>query len=965
MSRDPNDIPEVFRRAMRDVGWDYGGGNDDDDNGRSSFPPRSDRPRSAGSNRTLWIIVIIFLLLISFNWIVNTYTNWTWFQAMNYDDVWLKQFAYKIILFVIGFLVALIFIWLNWTIARKRALRTTNPLQPQILKLPWARWIIALLAIFLSFGFGTGVSSQWETAIQFLYRTNFGTADPLFGLDVSFYLFNLPLFEFIQGWISSLLFVTLIGAAAIYAGNNLVDLQKGQWRPQNIPLIRRHLVVLITLLLLTWAAGYWLDIYQLVYSQRGTVFGASYTDVNATLWALRLQMIFLTLTAVAVFINYFRFNIRLVLITGGLWLAATLLVAGLYPGLLQRYAVEPNELEREGPYIANNIEFTRLAFDLEDVDSQPFGDIAILDQELLGDEKAEAILRNIRLWDYRPLQDTYEQLQALRPYYQFGEVDIDRYTIEGQTRQVMLAVRELNKANLNNPTWVNRNLEFTHGYGLVMNPVDQITSEGQPEFYIQDLPPQSVVEEIEITQPEVYFGELMDDEVFVSPTRPSFSYPSGNENIETVYTGTGGVQLNNFLKRLAFALRLADANVILSDEIDNDTRVLLYRQIRERVSQVAPFLALDSDPYIVVTDDGRLMWILDAYTFSNKFPYATPTENGFNYIRNAAKITIDAYHGNINFYIADQEDPIIKTYNTAFPGLFQPLNDMPEDLLVHLRYPEGMFRIQTQQYLTYHMTDERVFYNREDVWQIPQEIFEGDQQAMEPYYVTMPLPGEVEAEYLLIQPVTPIGKSNMIAWIAARNDVPNYGELVVYDLPKQELIYGPLQIEARIDQDPEISGQFSLWDQQGSSIIRGNLLVIPVGESFLYVEPVYLLSDIGALPELKRIIVATDTRIAMAETLDDALLDLLQETPGELPEIEIEVEGEDSGGETAVTEPIPTRAPSPVDATVQQLVESANAHYEAAETAQRTGDWATYGAELDALQLDLERLMELVEENNN
>ncbi len=960
MSRDPNDIPEVFRRAMRDAGWDYGGGGDHDDEGRSPFPPRPDRPQSAGSNRTLWIIVAIFLLLISFNWIIATYTNWTWFRAMSYDDVWLKQFAYKIVLFVIGFLVALIFIWINWALARKRALRTTNPLQPQILKLPWARWIIAVVAIFLAFGFGTGVSSQWETALQFLYRTNFGTLDPLFGMDVSFYLFSLPLYEFVQGWVSSLLFVTLAGAAALYAGNNLVDLQKGQWRPQNVPLIRRHVVVLLTLLLLTWASGYLLDIYQLVYSQRGTVFGAGYTDINATQWALILQLVFLVVTAVAVFINFFRFNVRIVLIAGGLWLAATLLVAGLYPGLLQRYAVEPNELEREGPYIADNIEFTRLAFGLEDVTTQPFGEIAVLDQTILGDEKAEAILRNIRLWDYRPLQDTYTQLQALRPYYQFGEIDIDRYTVDGETRQVMLGVRELNKDALENRSWVNLKLEFTHGYGLVMNPVDKITTEGQPEFYIQDLPPQSVVEEIQITQPEVYYGELMSDEVYVSPTRPSFSYPSGGENIETVYTGEGGVPLNSFFKRLAFALRLADANIILSDEIDNDSRVLMYREIRNRVSQIAPFLALDSDPYVVVTDSGELIWILDAYTISNKFPYATPTENGFNYIRNAVKITIDAYDGTVRFYIADEDDPIIRTYDAAFPGLFQPLNAMPEDLLTHLRYPEGMFVIQTQQYLTYHMTDERVFYNREDIWQIPQEIFDGSEQAMEPYYVTMPLPGEVTEEYLLIQPVTPIGKSNMIAWIAARNDVPNYGELVVYDLPKQELIFGPLQVEARIDQDPEISGQFSLWDQRGSRVIRGNLLVIPVGESFLYVEPVYLLSDTSALPELKRVIVATDTRIAMAETLNAALLDLLQETPGELPEVEVEAGGDE--GETAVTEPVPTRVPLPADASLEALIESANAHYEAAEAAQRAGDWATYGTELDALQLDLERLMELVGE---
>jgi uncharacterized protein len=498
-----------------------------------------------------------------------------------------------------------------------------------------------------------------------------------------------------------------------------------------------------------------------------------------------------------------------------------------------------------------------------------------------------------------------------------------------------------------------------------MNPVDQFTTEGQPEFFIQDLPPQSIVEEIQITQPEVYFGELMADEVFVSSTRPSFSYPSGAENVKTVYTGSGGVALDSFLKRTAFALRLTDANVILSDEIDDDTRVLLYRQIRSRVAKIAPFLSLDGDPYIVITDDGKLIWILDAYTLSNKFPYATPTESGLNYIRNAVKITIDAYNGTVNFYLVDEADPIIQTYNAAFPGLFQPLNEMPADLLTHLRYPESLFRIQAQQYLTYHMTNERVFYNREDLWQFPQETYDGNEQVMEPYYVNMPLPGEFETEYLLIQPVTPVGKSNMIAWIAARNDVPNYGELVVYELPKQELVFGPLQIEARIDQDPEISAQFSLWDQGGSRVIRGNLLVIPVGESFLYVEPVYLLSDTSALPELKRVIVATDTRIAMAVTLDAALADLLQAEPGQVVDVDVDAAVESGEeGETAVPTPSPTRIPLPTDASIEQLIESANNHYQAAEAAQRAGDWAAYGAELDALQQDLERLMELVEQNN-
>jgi hypothetical protein len=681
------------------------------------------------------------------------------------------------------------------------------------------------------------------------------------------------------------------------------------------------------------------------------VFGASYTDVNASLWALRAQLLFMGLTALAVFYNYFRFSVRPILITGALWLAATLILGGLYPSLLQRYAVEPNEIERERPYIDYNIDFTRLAFDLEDIDVRPFDQVSDLSEQDL--QLNEDVVNNVRLWDYRPLQRTYEQLQALRPYYQFSEIDIDRYEIDGEVRQVMLAGRELDKANLPAPSWVNRNLEFTHGYGVVMNPVDSITPDGQPEFFIQDLPPQSVVD-IEVEQPEIYYGELTNDAVFVSSGREEFSYPSGNENVYTSYAGSGGVGLESFLKRLAFAIRLGDANVLLSDEIDSGTRVQFHRQIMERVQQITPFLALDRDPYMVVTDDGRLLWIVDAYTTSRYYPYSTPTGSGLNYIRNSVKAVVDAYNGTVNYYIADPDDPIIQAYDSAFPGLFHRLEEFPENMITHIRYPQDLFDIQAEKYLAYHMTDTRVFYNKEDLWAIPMEIFDGAEQTMEPYYVYLRLREEQDPEYLLIQPFTPAGKQNMISWMAARNDPGHYGELIVYELPKQELVFGPLQVEGRIDQEPDISQQFSLWDQRGSRVIRGNLLVIPIQDSFVYVEPIYLLSDTSALPELKRVIVASDTRIAMSETLGEALVALLQLDPQDVEAIEegetVELDGE--------PQPTPS-APLPSDATVDELIQSANDHFAAAEAAQRDGDWATYGAEIKALSDDLRRLQEL------
>jgi uncharacterized membrane protein (UPF0182 family) len=955
MSREDFDIPEVFRRAMEEAGW-RGEGNDgegDGDNGGGG--PHRPQGSPVKFNRSIWIIGLLFILLLSFNWVVNVYTDWLWFTELSYDEVWLKQWAVRLTVFVVAIVIAAAVLLGNWLIARRRAIRNTSPFHPQFLTPSGVGWLIAGVAIFLAFTFASGAASQWEELLLFLNRIPFAIDDPIFNRDVGFYIFELPVYEFLQGWLLSLTFLALLGILPIYAINQLPDIQRGRWRPQESVDLRRHVALLAGLFLALWSIGYLFDIFGLLYSPRGVVFGASYTDMNASLWALRAQFLFMALTSLAVFYNIFRFSFRPVLITGGLWLAATFLLGGLYPGLLQRYAVEPNEMERERPFIDHNINFTRQAFDLDSIEVRPWDSVTDLSEQDL--ELNEDVVRNVRLWDYRPLQRTYEQLQALRPYYQFSLIDIDRYEIDGEVRQVMLAGRELNKANLPAPSWVNRNLEFTHGYGIVMNPVDSITSDGQPEFFIQDLPPQSNID-LEVERPEIYYGELTTDAVFVSSGREEFSYPSGSENVYTSYEGDGGVPLDSFLKRVAFAIRLGDANVLLSDEIDSGTRVQFHRSIQDRVRQIAPFLAMDSDPYIVALDD-RLVWIQDTYTISDNYPYSTPAPSGVNYIRNAVKVVVNAYDGQVDFYVADDDDPIIQAYDKALPGLFQPFSEFPPELISHIRYPQDLFDIQGEQFLAYHMTDNRVFYNKEDLWAIPMEIFDGNEQTMEPYYVYLRLREEVDPEYLLIQPFTPAGKQNMIAWMAARNDPEHYGELIVYELPKQELVFGPLQVEGRIDQEPEISQQFSLWDQRGSRVIRGNLLVIPLSDSFVFVEPIYLLSDTSALPELKRVIVATDTRIAMRETLGEALLALLvadrleDEALAEQADREAAAEIED---EAAVPTP---SAPLPIDATIEELVRSANTHFEAAEDAQKDGDWATYGQELQALNSDLQRLMEL------
>ncbi|MEM7114036.1 MAG: UPF0182 family protein [Chloroflexota bacterium] len=977
MSNNRDDIPEVFRRAMEEAGWD----RDEDGNGSGEPPPLQNPLNNPRFYRLLVLIGLLLVLLLSFSWIVNTYTEWLWFNSVDYANVWIRQWVAWGITFLIAFAIAAGTLLINFHVARRRAIKDTSPIQNQLLDYRWVPWLLTAAALFLGFLFASTAGSNWLEFLRHTYRSPFGTSDPIFNLDVSFYLFSLPIYNFIRGWVLSLLFVTILGVLPIYAINNLADIQTGQWQPQKSDMIRRHIAFLGVIFLLFWAAGYIVDLLGLVFSPRGVVFGAGYTDLFASRWGLIAQFIFMVLAALSLFLVIFRVNFRPLLISAGLWFAATILISGLYPGILQRYIVEPNEIERETPYIAHNIEFTRLAFGLDKIKTQPFTTEGSLNDQNLA--LSQEVLDTIRLWDYRPLESTYEQLQALRPYYEFSGIDIDRYEIDGETRQVMLAARELDKSKLAAPSWVNLNLEFTHGYGIVMNPVDRFTPDGQPEFFIKDLPPNSEVE-FEVERPEIYYGERTNDVVYVGSAREEFSYPSGNDNVYTRYGGVGGVLLDSFFKRAAFALRFSDANVLLSDEVDSDTRVMLHRQIQTRVSHIAPFLFLDGDPYLVVAN-GRLVWMLDAYTISGSFPYSAPTVRGFNYIRNASKITVDAYDGNVNFYFADTEDPLIQAYSQAFPGMFQPLSAMPQELFDHIRYPEDLFRVQTTQYLTYHMQDVRVFYNKEDLWELPTEIISSSEQNLEPYYVILPLPGETESEYLLIQPYTPAEKNNMVAWLAARNDGENYGELIAYELPKQELIFGPIQIEGRIDQEPEISQQFSLWDQRGSQVIRGNLLVVPFEDSFLYVEPVYLLSETSALPELKRVIVANNSEVAMEETLEQALVSLIQGDAdeviaGEAAQAAAEERAAAQAAQTAVSETTSEETAAEetsegsatitipegsitgsdeLDILVENLISSANDHFLAAEQAQRDGDWAKYGEELQALQEDLQLLTQL------
>lgn len=969
MKQDDFDIPEVFRRAMEEAGWlteqEEGGGR------RPPRPPIPQPARSPRFNRLLLLVILALLLIFSLGSVASFYTDFLWFGHLGYQAMFVKRFTVSLTVFAVAFILAAALLLGNWLIARRRAMRDPAG-NPQFLSFGAARLIILGAGLFLSFLFASAAAGQWEELLLLLNATPFDMPDPIFGRDVAFYIFNLPVYQFFHGWLLTILLIALLGLLPIYAAPNLASMKRGNWRPFRSDGFRRHFALLAGLLLLIWAAGYPLDMFQLLFSSRGVAYGASYTDITAGLWALRLQFVFMILTALAVFYIAIRPSPRPALITGGLWLAATFIIGGLLPGILQRYVVEPNELTLETPYIESNIEFTRRAFNLEQIAIEDFGRVQDLEpQDLLDNED---VLRNIRLWDWRPLQQTYRQLQGLRPYYEFNDVDIDRYEIDGQQRQVMLGTRELDKSKLPAPSWVNRNLEFTHGYGIVMNPVNEVTSDGQPSFFIQDFPPQSRVS-IEVTRPEIYFGELTNDTVYVGSSRQEFSYPSGDRNVYTNYRGTGGVLLDSFLKRLAFAVRQSDPNVLLNDDIISTTRIQFRRQIQDRIRELTPFLLLDADPYLVVNDEGRLIWLQDAYTVSDHFPYSTPVSiairssatqaeavpggggsvRSINYIRNSVKVAVDAYNGTVTYYMSDETDPIIASYARAFPGVFRSMDDMPADLKAHVRYPEDLFQAQAQQYLTYHMTDVRVFYNKEDLWQVPTEIVSTEEQPIEPYYVILPLPGSAEPEYLQILPFSPATKNNMIAWMAARNDPEHYGELIVYELPKQELVFGPIQVEGRIDQEPTISEQFTLWDQRGSNVIRGNLLVLPINQSFLYIEPVYLLSETSALPELKRIVTASNSAVAMDETLGGSLLALARGSAA--PVVESDTPPPEDAPPESVT------APPANPATLDELVAAANFHLQAAEEAQQQGDWALYGRELEELRLVLAQLADLTSQN--
>ncbi|MFH1826024.1 MAG: UPF0182 family protein [bacterium] len=849
------------------------------------------------------IIGLAFLAWMLIQSLISVYPNFLWFKELGFASVfWTNLWAKALTGLVFGLLFFVI-ASANIIIARKlagSARPAERPQGPDIRKMIMdllgesgsnkddqgfvnvtpksgtgkgtnVLWGIGILVF--SFFMGMSAVTQWQVFLKALNAVAFGVKDPVFAKDISFYLFNFPLLRFAQGFVFSALLLSFFAIGWIYFSSGAVSFMRGgNLKASFTKGVKAHLAGLLAIMALVFAWGMWLGELEILYSARGVVFGAGYTDVNAQLLAYNLQIFVLVILAGIFLINIFQKDYRLPVAALGAYFVIAIVVGGLYPAFVQNIQVKPNEISMEAPYIEHGIKFTRLAYGLDNIEEKEFA----ADENLtLRDLKRNnSTISNIRLWDPRPLIKTYRQLQGIRLYYDFSDVDVDRYMIDGRYQQVMLSPRELKSEKLpaQAQTWINQHLKFTHGYGACLSPVNEQTPEGLPNLIVKDIPPVTKTN-LKIDRPEIYYGEETDDYVIVNTAEQEFDYPKGDKNVYATYQGTGGIKLGSFFRKLAFAIKFSDLKMMLTNYISPDSRVMFDRNIRTRVRKIAPFLSYDRDPYLVITD-GRMFWIQDAYTTSDLFPYSEPTGGGFqkfNYIRNSVKVVIDAYNGKVDFYLVDEADPIAKTYRKIYPQLFRPLAEMPEEIKAHLRYPYDMFVVQAQKYATFHMQDPEVFYNREDLWHLPKEIYGGSEQDMEAYYIIMKLPEEKREEFLLMFPFTPNNKDNMIAWLAGRSDQPNYGKLIVYKFSKDKLVYGPMQIEARIDQQTEISQQFTLWGQVGSSVIRGNLLAIPIEQSILYIEPIYLEASSGELPELKRVIAAYGKNVAMAETLDGAL----------------------------------------------------------------------------------------------
>ncbi len=945
-----------------------------------------------------FIIIGVGIIVVLLLWSgISIYPDYLWFENLGFSPVFWTMLLSK---FGFGSLIWLLLILL--ISANLYAAKRLNPGEGRGLVLKAADGYVSQLGLssrglnslliafilFLSFIVASKGSYQWDMVLRYLNQQPFGTTDPIFNKDIGFYLFSLPFYVYVRNGLLVLIVLAGLVTVGWYLKNGALqvegDFGQAEGPPTSLPKItiaakaRKHLIFLggIIVLLLAW--GYHLKVYGLLYSTQGPAFGASYTDVHIKILAYRLLIIVSLGFALVLFYNAFKFKTKLIWLSGGTWIGAVLVFTILLPTVVQKLVVKPNELAKESPYIAYNIDHTRKAYNLNWIKEVNFEVRDTLSAEDI--QRHDVTIQNIRIWDERPLLQTYRQIQTIRLYYDFNNVDVDRYLINNQYRQIMLAAREMvvNQLPSQANTWVNRHLIYTHGYGLALSPVNEVTREGLPRLFVKDVPP-AFEPDLKVERPEIYYGEKTEEYVLVKTRTEEFDYPKGDKNVYTIYQGTGGVPINSFFRRLLFAIEFFDPQILFTGYLSPESRIMYNRRIGVRSRLIAPFLDYDSDPYLAVSG-GRLYWIQDAYTTSDMYPYSTRSSGRLgnkevNYIRNSVKITIDAYNGHVAFYMIDEKDPIVKTYSTIFPDLFRPFSEMPVDLKKHIRYPKDLFKIQGDTYTKYHMKDVQVFYNLEDLWQIPDEMYGDSRQEMEPYYIIIKLPEQDKEEFLLMLPFTPSKKDNMIGWLAARCDLPGYGNLLVYKLPKEKLVYGPMQIEARVDQQTEISRELSLWGQRGSRVIRGNLLAIPLSDTFIYVEPVYLEATqeesataltgqpqpggfgksrrrggppgvsqgarAASIPELKRVIVAFGNRLVMEENLDKALSAVL-------------------GGEILPKQLVSPSMPQTKD--ISNLGVSALEHYNKAKAYLRQGNWAAYGRELENLEKILGELASMRKE---
>jgi uncharacterized membrane protein (UPF0182 family) len=846
----------------------------------------------AKSQRMLRLALLGLALIVlwyGLNWAQMFYTDWLWFSSLGYESVLWKAMTTKLWLFVAGVLVFLFLAVPNLYAAFRISSRMFpvggQKLSPQVYST--ARnvllWLCCgatgLAAILLA----ARPAEEWLTVLRFFNQVPFGSLDPIFKNDLSFYVFTLPALEFLRSWLVGLTIVVMIIVSAFYYLNSMLRGESFEFKGP----VLKHLAVLGALLFVFIALGHWLGRYELLNSTLGAVHGMGYTAKVAQLPAQTFLTFVALVAAGALLIGAMTYRKKLVTLPVVAWLGLSILLGSFMPGLVQRLVVEPSELAREAEFLAHNIAHTRKAFGLDQIEirSHP----AQGEVDLATVKANEGTIQNIRLWDEAPLLQSYNQIQFFRLYYDFVATHTDRYIIDGELRQVMLGTRELSAERLppEAQRWVNRHLQFTHGFGVAMSPVTEVEVDGRPEFYIRDLPP---IGEIALDRPEVYFGLRSLDYVIVNSRMQEFNFPGPDGPVYKHYQGEADVQLSSFFRRLMFAWQFGELNILISGDITPESLIQYRRTVPQRFSAIAPFLVRDREAYVVVAD-GRLFWIQDAYTVTNRFPYSTPWENRFNYMRNSVKAVVDAYYGSIDFYVFDEKDPLIQTYQAIFPGLFKSRDQMPEYLQAHIRYPQDLFTVQTHKLLQFHMEDPTVFYNREDQWSIPEQMAYGKTEALRPYYIVARLPGEEREEFLLIQPFTPVLRHNLVGWLAARMDGENYGELVLFRFPTGRHVDGPSQVEARINNDTTISEQFTLWSQAGSEVVRGMLLVIPIGDAILYAEPVFLRPEAIDFPELRRIILADSRRIVMHPTLDDSLSALMGRVPPVEPPVAVAEKG--------------------------------------------------------------------------